>query len=177
MATNPQISNRWLTVLIIAFPFAEIGVTVLLTRWLGAGVAFSLYAIPAILGLLIQWRRAKTIRSIWGKVSQRDREAPNGPPWADPALKEEWDELICYYITFVFLLIPGLISHILAFLLIITPTRKRIISYAGSYLLPPVSQKMAPNPPETEEEIEDEEIYITTVVKIIYPRDNPNASQ
>ena len=32
--------------------------TVLLTRYLGGAVAFALYAIPATIGLLIQWRRS-----------------------------------------------------------------------------------------------------------------------
>jgi UPF0716 family protein affecting phage T7 exclusion len=56
-------------VLILA-SFCEVAVTVLLTKYLGALLTYSLFAVPTILGLLIQSKRRLFMQKGWGEVRE-----------------------------------------------------------------------------------------------------------
>jgi len=87
---------RWLPAL-LAFPFLEVGATVLLTHWLGATAAFALYAAPAAIGLLVLWSRYPRMRAAGQKMSEMGaalrqaksrRRVFSNPEWAQVTI--EW---------------------------------------------------------------------------------------
>lgn len=132
MASKREKPFPWFGLSLAVFPFVEIGTTLLLTRLLGGWIVFFLFAIPALIGLFIQWRRFPTIKSMWAGIKDMlDRTGKDTPERkalsTNPAYWEPMYELQFYVVATILLLVPGLLSHILAFMFIIPPTRKRLL--------------------------------------------------
>lgn len=112
--------GKWLGPALLILPFAEVGVTVALTRWLGATVAYALYAVPAVFGLLIQWRRYLLVKETWQEmeieVREKRKESFSDPAW----LRKSWGIQV-FWLTVLLLLVPGVLSHLAAFYLLIRP--------------------------------------------------------
>src|SRR5256885_216756 len=64
----PLLTKIKILIPIIGIPALDVGATVLLTKYIGAFNTYTLYAIPFIAGLLLQWYRwKKHIRALWYK--------------------------------------------------------------------------------------------------------------
>lgn len=120
------------------FPFAEVALTIFLTKQLGAGPTLLLFIVPAIIGLIIQYRHFQHIKSVWKRVDEkieerRRREKKEKSPMqdkrpTDPDEQAGCTEIVIYWLTIFLLLVPGLLSHLLAFYLMWPGVLKRIIT-------------------------------------------------
>lgn len=130
-------TKRWgVWPVLLALPFVEIAVTVLLTRWLGAIWTFALFAVPALIGLSVQWLRYPEIKRIWNESGARLKELGSESKDVlthDDLFQQQFSEVIFYWIATVLLLIPGLVTHLIAFALIWAPTKRWIMAYPGKY--------------------------------------------
>lgn len=125
-----------LLALLVSIPFVEVAVTVLLTAHLGAARTYGLFAIPTVIGLLFQWRA-------WAKLKAREAACPNPskkhrhfsgkrltfevqrdpdfPAW----LGLQFDTFL-FWVGTTLLLIPGVVTDLLGFALMLPPLRTRI---------------------------------------------------
>src|SRR5690348_8577352 len=102
-------------------PFAEVGLTVLLTRRFGAVITFALFAGPAVIGLIIQRNRYKAISALqeeWSAKYKGLDDEERKTQIQDSLAMYNLSMIMNYWLAVVLLLVPGLISHALAFYLI-----------------------------------------------------------
>ena len=124
--------NRLLIVLLIALPFVEVAATVYLTSWLGAIVTYSLFAIPTVAGLFIQWRRWPRMRSqfneVLAEVKATGETKPSDPreKWGSEATYRDWTEVLAFWVATVLLFIPGFVTDAVAFALMLPWVRERL---------------------------------------------------
>jgi UPF0716 family protein affecting phage T7 exclusion len=114
--------NTWMVLLFI-LPFAEVGLTVLLTRRFGAAITFALFAVPAVIGLIIQRTRYKTIIDLHKKLAEKSKglsPEEQKTQWQDYSVMYDFSLIMNYWLAVVLLLVPGLISHAVAFYLILS---------------------------------------------------------
>lgn len=123
--------RRKFVAILIATPFAEVGATILLTRWLGAPIAFACYAIPAAIGLVIQWRRYPRIKTISDELKSLSRDEIEKRMKSDTVSalqwRQRWMDHIVFWIVTYLLLVPGVISHLIALYLLIRPPRAKAV--------------------------------------------------
>ena len=112
--------RRWVLPAMLLYPFAEFGATVLLTRWLGAPTAFAFYAVPAAVGLLVQRHRFGWVKAFWRELDSSSKKSKKRT-WTDTESSKLW-AIQFYWLTVILLLVPGVLSHIVAiYLLVRTP--------------------------------------------------------
>ena len=112
---------------LVALPFVEVAVTVVFTRWIGAGWTFLLFVVPAVTGLLVQWLRYPRIKLLWSELSSRMESEGKEGLRRDPELLRRSTEVLLFWFAVALLLIPGLASHVIAFGLIAPWTRALLI--------------------------------------------------
>ena len=109
----------------------------LFTRWFGATVAYSLYALPAVLGLVVQWRRYPEMRSLWHELSDKQTGLSADEAkalYSQRAVLLDAVELEMYWVAVVLLLVPGVISHVIALVLVVPPTRRWLIGQMSGHI-------------------------------------------
>lgn len=103
---------------LILVSFCEVGVTVLFTRYLGALLTYSLFAIPTTVGLFIQWQRKLIAAAAWRKVGQ---EFQKGNTYEARMLRTRPHfvstsvEVASYWIATFLFFIPGPLTVLIAF--------------------------------------------------------------
>jgi UPF0716 family protein affecting phage T7 exclusion len=103
----------WLWVLL---SFAEVGLTIGMTRALGPLPTYALYAVPAAVGLVIQSRRWPSVRD--ELAAERRNAAGKRAAWrGSPALAR----YAVFLTTGFLLLVPGVLSHGAALVLLAAP--------------------------------------------------------
>ena len=121
-----EMISRRLLVLLISIPFVEVAVTIFLTSAIGAGLTFSLFAIPTIIGLIIQWFRWKKIRLYWIEIKsllEANARNENSEMIHNVRLNRNAMVLINFWLSVVLLLIPGFVTDIYAFYLIFSSNK------------------------------------------------------
>ncbi|MBV9470572.1 MAG: FxsA family protein [Abitibacteriaceae bacterium] len=101
--------------IIIALSLADFGTTILCTRWLGSSLTYALFAVPMLLGLFMQWRRFKAdAAKAEPQMSLSDEERKKLMP-------ENMAGTGAWFLVTVLLLIPGLVTAGIAFIIMLTP--------------------------------------------------------
>ena len=111
-----------IAVILICVPFLEVGLTVLLTKTIGAALTYSLFAIPTAVGLIIQWFRWKRIKPVfYGLLKKSEAHADNKNFFAIPAINKQMQEVLSFWTSVLLLLIPGFVTDVVAFYLMFSP--------------------------------------------------------
>ena len=106
--------------IIIALSLADFGTTILCTRWLGSSLTYALFAVPMLLGLFMQWRRFKAdAAKAEPQMSLSDEERKKLMP-------ENMAGTGAWFLVTVLLLIPGLVTAGIAFIIMLTPVNQII---------------------------------------------------
>lgn len=113
--------------LLLIFPFTEIAITIFLTQRLGVAWAFLFFAVPAIIGLLILKLRYQRFKAAQKLLKEKQAEREHHKTTAHKKKQQPSDpeeaagcvEVLFYQLITVLLLIPGVLSHILAFCLML----------------------------------------------------------
>jgi UPF0716 family protein affecting phage T7 exclusion len=114
-----------IAIILISVPFLEVGLTVLLTKTLGATLTYSLFAIPTAIGLIIQWFRWKRIKPVFYELLKKSEVyAENKNFFAIPAIHRQMQEVASFWVSVLLLLIPGFVTDVIAFYLIFSPARR-----------------------------------------------------
>lgn len=118
------LSNWWLLAL-VPLSFAEFGTTISLTRWLGAPIAFALYAVPALAGLFAAWRLYPKAKSRWRHPLELKglAEDERNALIYDPAWQAGMGRYFAYWTPVWVMLVPGVISHLVAFFMLLRCAR------------------------------------------------------
>ena len=104
-------------------------VTVLLTKYFGALLTFSLYAIPTSIGLFIQWRRKHLMKLACAKLSvahQGKGKYQSAKILSRPAFAAAQTEIYTYWVSIILLAIPGPITASAAFILMLPFVKRRM---------------------------------------------------
>lgn len=119
--------------ILIALSFSEVAVTILMTKYLGAALTYSLFAVPTGVGLVIQWFRWQGVKNDWAEVmaiherhkhleSEKEIRALTGTPGYT-------EKLIAYsyfWVSLILLLVPGFVTDIIAFSLMLPSVHKKL---------------------------------------------------
>src|SRR4028118_485193 len=111
----------WIAVL-VSLSAIEMAVTVLLTKYFGALLTFSLYAIPTVVGLFIQWRCRHILKAACAKlnVAHKSRDHyQTAKIMSRPAFAAAQTEVYNYWISVLLLAIPDPITATAAFILML----------------------------------------------------------
>lgn len=100
-----------LLALLIMLSLVDFGTTILCIRWLGSSLTYTLFAMPMLGGLFIQWRRWKVMQAKSERQKSLTTEA-RGQSFA-----EEMTEGLSWMLVTALLLIPGLVTAGIAFAL------------------------------------------------------------
>lgn len=104
-------------------------VTILLTKYLGALVTFSLYAVPTAIGLFIQWRRKQVLKPACAKlmiVGKGKDHYQRARIMSRPAFAAAQTEIYAYWVSVILLAIPSPITAVAAFILMLPAVREAI---------------------------------------------------
>lgn len=134
---GPPMRRLLLPAILVAIPFIEVAVTVLMTEHLGPARTYGLFAVPTAIGLFLQWLA-------WSRLKVREAACPD--PWKkyrhfsgkrrSLALQNDPDypawlalhlEKLLFWVSTVLLLIPGVITDLLGFALMLSPLRARLL--------------------------------------------------
>jgi UPF0716 family protein affecting phage T7 exclusion len=120
---------RWIVAL-VCLSFVEVAVTVLLTKYLGALLTYSLFAIPTTVGLFIQWRRKDVMREAWAMTAQAFRENKHKSEilriMSRPEYAAAQAEVHTYWASVLLLAIPGPLTAAIAFCFMLPFVKKKI---------------------------------------------------
>ena len=105
-----------IVIALITLSLADFGTTVLFTRHFGPAVTYTLFAVPMLIGLSLQWRSFRQKR--WD-VEETEEEKWERHP-------QRVTGLFMWMLITVLLLIPGLVTATAAFLLMFSPLRKPV---------------------------------------------------
>jgi UPF0716 family protein affecting phage T7 exclusion len=113
---------RWAALLIV-LSFTEVAVTVLFSKWLGAALTYSLFAIPTAIGLFLHWHRWKQIRADWDVMQAILKNAKEtGKKMSMTDDPETYTEFVrrmqriqWFSLSLILLLVPGFVTDVLAF--------------------------------------------------------------
>lgn len=107
-----------LIIALVVMSFLEVAITVLLTKYFGALLTYSLFAIPTIIGLFIQWRRKPMMNAAvdrmgpgFGKGSTYEQRMQT----TRPSVIVPQTEFFLYWGSVLLLAIPGPITALLGF--------------------------------------------------------------
>src|SRR5262249_20776236 len=127
---------RWLAAFIL-LSFVDVGVTVLLTKYLGALLTYGLFVGLTFAGLLIQWMRRDSMKSAWRRTQASLESAKNekrsNDAWLDPVVIDAFVEVEAYWFSTFLLIIPGPLTAGLAFLLMSPIGRWAVIRHFRKY--------------------------------------------
>lgn len=123
-----------ITAAVIALSLADFGTTILCTRWLGATLTYSLFAVPMLLGLYIQWRRWKVVRKHMDAEIESMKAARASGQKAPAPAPHMFVEVLYWEAVTVLLLVPGLITAGLAFVLMLPSSRRKVDSWVSTHM-------------------------------------------
>ncbi len=102
--------------LLIGLSFAEVAVTILFTKWLGAALTYSLFAVPTAIGLFLHWRRWQKVRVDWEVMQAILKDAKKKiTDDANAEFGKRMKRLQWFWISVALLLVPGFVSDVIAF--------------------------------------------------------------
>lgn len=104
--------------MIVILSLADFGTTILCTRWMGSALTYTLFAVPMLIGLLIQWRRWQVMKA----AEAQRKNLSDEERWQ--VMPKMMTEMAAWSIISVLLLIPGLVTAGIAFGLMFTPIHK-----------------------------------------------------
>src|ERR1051325_2824035 len=121
---------RLLTIIVL-LSFAEVATTAYLASHFGVALTFSVFAVPTVIGLAIQATRWHAMTAAWATMNAclakaaRTRNRRKRLAMPGEFLSAQ-SEVMLYWGTMVLLLIPGPITALVAYLLIMRRTRERV---------------------------------------------------
>lgn len=115
---------------ILIISLVEVAATVMLAKSIGALQTYSLFAIPTLFGLLIQWRRRHLMQEAWGEVKEN---FDMGDTYecrmlrTRPSFIADLYEIFSYWMSIALLLIPGPLTALAGFSLLFPSVRLVLI--------------------------------------------------
>ncbi len=111
-----------LLIALVLMSFLEVAITVLLTRYFGALQTYSLFAIPTLIGLFIQWRRKPIMKAAWDKMDYGVRKGDTYEQrmrGTRPSAIMPFVEVFTYWVSVLLLAIPGPLTALIGFCLML----------------------------------------------------------
>ncbi len=135
-----QLRSIFYGILLIGFSLLEVAITVLLAARFGVVKTFLFFFITGALGLAAQWFRWRSLnlKKKWGKYISLGRRYDFLPPEerqaafnSDPeyaAVAKNLKEITIFGTSFILFFVPGFLTHLLAFALMLPRVQKILFS-------------------------------------------------
>ena len=107
---------------IVCLTFLEVAIIILLTKYFGGWLTFALFALPTLTGLFMLWCRRNSYQAAVTKYESavKDKDSEESlRVLAQPEYAMAQAEVSLHWMTLFTLLIPGLLTTIYAFRLVI----------------------------------------------------------